>query len=279
MSCHLALVKMRTRRLLVAAIGLAVADAAAPPGYGHGHGNTGVSNAQTSLTLLYQNNLNGSDDKNHISAILLDATPSFKASAACGAVNEQLLSREAINAHYYDFYDQFSYLAYSGRARRGQRFVVQNGVVTLNHRQKCLDFGPRAYGNPSLPVLCTQSANASTPQTANATAQNEIVVPAGGNTYRGYRNLKSFRFSGIRYADPPKRWQYSTLYSGKGQNLDATQFGSKCAQVGGGSEDCLFMNIQTPYIPKAGSKKGLKPVYFWIHGTHDRGLSAAPSQY
>lgn len=225
-----------------------------------------VSNADSSLTLLYQNNLNGSDDANHVSAILLDETPLLKAASACGVVNEQLLSRATIDSHYNDFYNQLSYLAYSGRARPDQQYIINNGVVSLNKRQSCLDFKPKAYGNPRLPVLCTQSANASQPQSSNATSQNEITVPAGGNTYRGYRNLKSWRFSGIRYADPPKRWQYSTLYSGKGQALDATQFGSECAQVGGGSEDCLFVNIQTPYIPKAGSKKGLKPVYFWIHG-------------
>jgi carboxylesterase type B len=26
------------------------------------------------------------------------------------------------------------------------------------------------------------------------------------------------------------------------------------------------LNIQTPYIPKAGSNKDLRPVLFWIHG-------------
>lgn len=233
---------------------------------GQGPNATRLSNEGSSLTLLYQNNLNGSDDANHVSAILLDETPLLKAASACSTLNEQLLPRAEIDSHYSDFYNQLSYLAYSGRARTGQQYIISNGVVTLNKRQSCLDFKPRAYGNPRLPVLCTQSANASQPQQSNATAQNEITVPAGGNIYRGYRNLKSWRFSGIRYADPPKRWQYSTLYSGKGQLLDATQFGSRCAQVGGGSEDCLFVNIQTPYIPKAGSKRGLKPVYFWIHG-------------
>jgi len=250
--------------LCLALTGIAVADAAAF--YGHGPSGPALSNAASSLTLLYQNNLNGSDDANHISAILLDDTSLFKAASACGVVNEKLLSRSAINSHYDDFYNQLAYLTYSGRARPNQQYIIQNGVVAFNQRQSCLDFKPRAYGNPTLPVLCTQSANASQPQTADATAQNDVVVPAGGNTYRGYRNLKSFRFSGMRYADPPKRWQYSTVYSGRGQALDATQFGSQCAQVGGGSEDCLFVNVQTPYIPKAGSKKGLKPVYFWIHG-------------
>jgi hypothetical protein len=215
------------------------------------------SNGATSLTILYQNNLNASDDVNHISAILLDKASYSKATAACKVVNEKLLSRSAIEAHYDDFYNQLSYLAYSGRSIQNQAYIIQNGLLTFNERRKCLDFSPKPYHNPSLPVLCTQSSNASQPTSATATAQNEITVPAGTNTYTGYRNLKSWRFSGIPYADQPKRWQYSTVYSGAHQSLQATQFGSQCPQVGGGSENCLFLNIQTPYIPKAGSKKYL----------------------
>lgn len=99
-----------------------------------------------------------------------------------------------------------------------------------------------------------------------ATPSNEIVVASGGNEYVGFRNKKSFRFLGIPYADPPKRFEYTNLYSPKSQTIKATAYGSQCAQVGGGSEDCLFLNIQTPYIPTAGSTKDLRPVLFWIHG-------------
>jgi len=224
------------------------------------------SNTDTSLTILYQNNLNGTDDVNHISAILLDAVPAAQAAAACGALNECLLAREAIESHYSDFFYQLNYLAYDGRVSTDQEFLIENGVVALNQRQSCLDFKPLPYGGPRLPVLCTQSANASQPTTAVATTQNEITVPAGGNTFVGYRNLKSWRFSGIPYADEPQRWHYSSVYSGRGQTINATTFGSECPQNHAGNEDCLFLNIQTPYIPKAGSIKKLKPVYFWIHG-------------
>lgn len=114
-------------------------------------------------------------------------------------------------------------------------------------------------------MLCTQSSNENTPG-ATATPSNQIVVASGGNQYVGFRNQKSFRFLGIPYADPPKRFEYTTLYSPKSQTINATAYGSECAQVGGGSEDCLVLNIQTPYIPKAGSTKDLRPVLFWIHG-------------
>ncbi|KAK5690139.1 hypothetical protein LTR17_026038 [Elasticomyces elasticus] len=225
-----------------------------------------LANTDGSLTILYQNNLNGTDDVNHIAAILLDASPASQAAKACGTLNERLISRAAIEAHYDDFYHQLSYLVYSGRANPNQDFIISNGLVSFNQRRACLDFKPTPYGNRRSPVLCTQSANASQPTIALATSQNEITIPAGGNKYVGYRNLKSWRFSGIPYADQPQRWRHSSVYSGAGQTLNATAFGSQCPQNGAGSEDCLFLNIQTPYIPKAGSKTKLKAVYFWIHG-------------
>lgn len=87
-----------------------------------------------------------------------------------------------------------------------------------------------------------------------------------GNSYIGFRDEKSFRFLGIPYADVPQRFAYSTPYSPKSKTIRATKYGPNCVQPRGGSEDCLFLNIQTPYIPKKGSKEGLKPVLFWIHG-------------
>ena len=226
-----------------------------------------LSNSQSSLTLLYHNNLNASDDVNHIAAILLDATSSSQASAACSKLSERLLTRSAIQAHYDDFYYELSYLAYKGVSSPSQRYIIDGGVVAYNKRQSWLDFSPLPHGRNVLPVLCTQSANASQPNSAVAAPANEVTIAAAGDQYLGYRNLKSWRFNGVKYADQPQRWQYSTLRPGTGQLVNATSYGSQCPQVGAGVEDCLFLNIQTPYIPKAGSKaKKLRPVMFFIHG-------------
>nr|OQO29848.1 hypothetical protein B0A51_02006 [Rachicladosporium sp. CCFEE 5018] len=230
-------------------------------------GGTSLSNKDSSLTILYQNNLNGSDDANHISAILLDATSPRQAAAACASLGETLLSRAAIQAHSDDFYNQLSYLVYNRRANRRQQYQISDGLVSFDSRKGRLDFQGAPRGYASFPVLCTQSTSSSQPTNSSATAANEITIAAAGNTYLGYRNKKSWRFSGLRYANIPARWQYSSVYSGVGQSLNATAFGSQCVQVSGqGSEDCLFLNVQTPYIPKPGSKKNLKPVLFWIHG-------------
>jgi carboxylesterase type B len=79
----------------------------------------------------------------------------------------------------------------------------------------------------------------------------------------------SFRFLGIRYAHQPERFTYSTAYTGSGNSQSATSYGSECLQSGDvGSEDCLFLNIWTPYLPAQGGAptQDLKPVMFWIHG-------------
>jgi len=222
----------------------------------------GVSNAKSSLTLIYQNNLNASDDKNHIGAIILDPVPQSNAAAACASVNEKLISKATLQKYQADFNDALSYQDYAKYTDAEQGYYIDNGVVSVSNR---VSYSSSSNSKKQLPVLCTQSANNGL-SSAGPVNGTTISVASGGNTFIGYRNQKSFRFSGIRYADPPKRFEYSSLYSKKGQTIQATAYGSTCLQGGGGSEDCLFLNIQTPYIPKSGSKKQLRPVLFWIHG-------------
>ena len=52
-----------------------------------------VSNADTSLTLLFQNNLNLTDDHNHVGTIVLDEMAPAAAAAACEALGEKLLAQ------------------------------------------------------------------------------------------------------------------------------------------------------------------------------------------
>jgi hypothetical protein len=234
-----------------------------------------ASNLQTSLTLYYQNNLNATDDVNHVGFLLLDEFDQKDASVACEAFNETLLSSSTIKAHYSDFLQSLSYNAYAGRAAPFQLYYISNGVVAVAEGAGELSFQSFPFGDLKLPVLCTQSSNEDQPGNAVATPGNEISIPAGGNTYIGFRNQKSFRFLGIPYANPPQRFVYSTPYSPTEQTISATAYGSECAQGGAGSENCLFLNIQTPYIPKKASTQNLRPVMFWIHGGGFTGGSGA----
>jgi carboxylesterase type B len=96
-----------------------------------------------------------------------------------------------------------------------------------------------------------------------------------------FRDRASFRFLGIRYAEQPKRFSYSQrLLDTSSQS--ALVAGSKCLQNGQGSEDCFFLNIFTPYLPKPGDiyvKTQLKPVMFYIHGGGFIGGSGSQSEY
>ncbi|KAH8636429.1 hypothetical protein IG631_08264 [Alternaria alternata] len=230
-----------------------------------------VSNAKSSLTLIYQNNLNGSDDKNHIGAIILDPVAQANAAAACATLNEKLISKATLQKYQADFNDALSYQDYAKYTDAEQGYYIDSGVVLVGNR---VSYSSSSASHKQLPVLCTQSANNGSSSAVPVTGST-VSVASGGNTFVGYRNQKSFRFLGIPYADTPTRFQYSSLYSEKGQTIQATKYGSQCAQGGGGSEDCLFLNIQTPYIPKAGSKKQLRPVLFWIHGGGFTGGSGA----
>jgi hypothetical protein len=224
-----------------------------------------VSNHGTSLTLIYQNNLNTTDDANHIGAIVLDPMSPGAGAQECAAIGESLLTQASIESHSNDFLHSLSYLSFAGYQGHGQQYQIDGGAVTAGESARRLNF---AQVKQKLPVLCTQSSSANTATTSNATASNQLTVSSGGNRYVGFRNQKSFRFNGIPYANPPARFEYSTLYSGAGETIQATEYGSDCVQIyrTTGGEQCLFLNIQTPYLPKAGSKKNLRPVLFSIHG-------------
>lgn len=78
-------------------------------------------------------------------------------------------------------------------------------------------------------------------------------------------------FLGVRYGQPPVgdlRWRPPQPVPAGNQQIDASQFGSNCAQgttpwgTPSTSEDCLFLNV---YVPEAALSSKL-PVMVWIHG-------------
>ncbi len=238
-----------------------------------------TSNAGTSLTFIYQNNLNASDDVNHRGAILLDPMTESEGAAACAALSETLLPQSTITAHESDFVHALAYLEYAGLESQGQQFYIEGGVVRVTESPEKLKISRKNPGTGDLPVLCSQSSNQNGPDNAVATSSNEITIKSTGNTYVGFRNQKSFRFEGIPYANPVGRFEYSSVYDNTGQVITATSYGADCAQEydSGSAENCLFMNIQTPYIPKAGSKKNLRPVLMSIYGGGFTGGNSGPN--
>ena len=116
---------------------------------------------------------------------------------------------------------------------------------------------------------------------------------------KGGKVRNVFQFLGIPFATPPigglrfKKPEPVQKWAPK--ELMADKFGASCLQAqfaginedvaklfsvqGDFSEDCLFLNIWTPTLPKEGSNENLKSVYVWIHGGGFMGGSASGPMY
>lgn len=238
------------------------------------------TNAASSLRILYQNNLNMTDDVNHMSAILLDPMTQPAATAACQALGENLLSKQVLMQYKADFLPQLSYIEYAGYtpSSASQVFwLADNVVVQATQGGSSFTFPsaqPYIQNSDALPVLCTNlqgqavGGNTFGYGTNPPSGTNVTVQAASSNQYTGFRNQKAFRFNGIRYAENPGRFNYSSVTTAKNQAFTAFEFGPQCMQLysSSGSEDCFFLNIQTPVLPAKGSKTNLRPVEFWIYG-------------
>ncbi|KAI1175534.1 carboxylesterase family protein [Nemania sp. FL0916] len=227
---------------------------------------TSLTNSHTSLTLLYQNNLNFTDDVNHNGAILLDPMTYDEAGKACELLNEKLLPLHLSAQDANDLSLQLRYQTYSGYSRSSS-FWGDRGILIASPTGQISSIpNSRTISNVKLPVLCTQTQPGNDVGGFAAPPPSALVSVESGNIYHGFRNKKGFWFAGIRYAEFPGRFKHSSLYTGNGSVVPAQLAGSECLQYGSGSEDCFFLNIETPYIPKAGAKENLRPVVFWIHG-------------
>ncbi|KAH9829479.1 Alpha/Beta hydrolase protein [Rhodofomes roseus] len=132
-----------------------------------------------------------------------------------------------------------------------------------------------------LPVLCTNSAPLTRSNvTADTSRQIELSTPAAG-TLIGYRDKFSFRFLGIKYAEPPTgeaRFQPPTPVAASPYTVrSALEYGPACAQPPDAdnghdwydAEDCLQVNVFSPVVNSATNSVQTAPklpVMFFIHG-------------
>lgn len=199
-------------------------------------------------------------------AILLGAKKNQSdALAACQSIGEQLWSPQLNTTNIKRLLD---HLVYQKRVDLTTQLWISpatggNTTRTIDGSGKVTE----VENSKLLGVLCTQTAPYSSEKVTDTGERWRVGVQTGGLSLTGYRDRLSFRFLGIRYAPQPKRFAYSTLFKGSGE-ADALSFGPQCAQgsVGSGSEDCLFLNVWTPYLPGSSygsEKKKLKPVGVW----------------
>ncbi|KAL2122949.1 hypothetical protein VTJ04DRAFT_3404 [Mycothermus thermophilus] len=232
----------------------------------------------TSLTILTNNDLQGPSSPDSTSVILTDARPYKHVSQnVCAKLGESLwkppvrpggrFKRGGASSSSLPFGD---YLKYTGTASASSRFWVSSdsGSNVVNTSGK-LSKVPTT-SNERLPGFCTNSAPFSNTSFQDTSSKWHIDVEVNNQILTGFRDRLSFRFLGIRYAPQPPRFEYPTLWRGKGERASALEYGSQCVQgADAGSEDCLFLNVWTPYLPNPNAppnKKALRPVAFWIHG-------------
>ncbi|EIN11150.1 alpha/beta-hydrolase [Punctularia strigosozonata HHB-11173 SS5] len=231
-------------------------------------GAASPASLSSSLTFLYQNDLDWPTAPDHSGAILLEPRNNRAAVSSCEALGETLL---VPNGTFFksDVNSLLSYLNFEGLFPTSQEFWIatKSGGGSCQTISKGADIRDTSCERV-LPALCSQSAPFRPSGDQDKDPRFELTISAQDLTVTGYRDHLSFRFLGLPYGNPPERFTYSTLFSGAQKVFNATNFGSQCVQTGGGgSEDCLFLNIFTPFVPGPGTpKSALKPVMFHIHG-------------
>ncbi|KAJ6003517.1 hypothetical protein N7451_006064 [Penicillium sp. IBT 35674x] len=220
--------------------------------------------------VLFQNNGNWTEHAAMPSALIFyDAVPFAQAQSTCASENETLLAASDLSG----FSQSLLYQLYLANISPDQTYWVAE------------DAGDRQL-HEHRPFLCTNSAPLVDQVDPGYYRFPTLDVESTGITYTGVRDHMAFRFLGIPYAMPPVGDRRFVLpepwHSNETRHINATIYGPTCPGTPnsvfyndedglnpwGDSEDCLFLNIYTPYIPgeENAASETLKPVMFWLHG-------------
>jgi hypothetical protein len=215
------------------------------------------------------------NDESTAAILISQPSPYYAAETACKLLGETLWNPDTQNFHA-GLNASLSYQIFQGFATAEQFYWITKSNKDDN---VCAGINPQGETRDldctsELPTLCTQSAPVSNSSYANNSMAWHVDHLVDNVQLTGYRDYHTFKFRGIRYAETPERFAYSKLklYNESAQ-VSAITAGADCVQpigevTSGSSEDCLFMNIWTPYLsPMAGEKKGhLKPVMVYLYG-------------
>ncbi|KAL5872388.1 hypothetical protein ACKVWC_008021 [Pyricularia oryzae] len=241
------------------------------------------------LTLLTYNDLSN-DPKNGSAAVLVHAPAGFpSAEESCRKLGETLWSPDT--ASFTDgLNSSLSYQIWQESFPKSQLFWVSKASSgdcrAINYRGELKEVDCAGPGSSKLPALCTQSAPVLTTATNNVRTDFIVNQRAGDLVYQGFRDFFVWKFRGIRFAAKPERFEYARPYEPTPEERSApipALFAlPECLQVpgevpDGSNEDCLGINIWTPYLPPTGPSsckrpssalvpKRLKPVMFYIYG-------------
>lgn len=118
------------------------------------------------------------------------------------------------------------------------------------------------------PVLLLLAICAVSRASSSFNVKSNTVTLPDGTQLRGKREGDVVAFRGVRYAEPPigsLRWAPPQPWKNPdiSQVYEAAHWGSKCMQKqGGGSEDCLFLNI----FVNVKDLEENAPVGIFVHG-------------
>ncbi|OHW93544.1 carboxylesterase from carbohydrate esterase family gh10 [Colletotrichum incanum] len=218
---------------------------------------------RTDITIIRDNDLldSKSPAANTSALFLRSRVPFSEAKAACNKLGEELWAPESNGTQ-----RVLSILDYQEPDIDLSAIWVApkdgDSPVTVNLRSEVSS----ADASATNPVLCMHTAPFSNGVSQDSTERWQVVVHSNREDVLGFRDRNSFRFQGMRFATKTERFAYPRMYQGSGGNATALEFGSPCYQ-GFGSEDCHYLNVYTPYLPRNRRiDDGLRPVMFWIHG-------------
>lgn len=209
------------------------------------------------LTIITQNDLYGDDTTRTATAIALSSASTHSdAASRCAALGTSLWSPNTANQDL----GFLQYLDHSNTSYGSAAFWVGGdasscSAITANGKLKSYPC------TEQLPALCSNTARA---------GGRQVLVTTGNATITGIHTTQAFRFLGLKYATIPARFAQS-IYHPPGPNTTALEYGLKCIQArcksSECSEDCLYLNVWTPYLPngKVVSNRK-KAVMVWIHG-------------
>ncbi|KAJ7253556.1 cholinesterase [Mycena rebaudengoi] len=236
------------------------------------------------LRLLFQNDLDWHTTAAHPSFLLVSARSHADALSSCAKLSESLA---ATNGTFFrsDIEKILAYIALDSGRSRTQKYWIggspsQHGQCTAISISGLIT----APCTEKLPAICANSAPHRISGQTDLSSAWQIRVASQKLSFTGTRDHLSFRFLGIPYANNPQRFTYSSAYTGP-SDISALNFGSACAQGNSasnhGSEDCLFLNVFTPFLPAPSKRSSTKllPVMAWIHGGGFTGGEASDAVY
>ncbi|KAJ5457488.1 hypothetical protein N7475_008876 [Penicillium sp. IBT 31633x] len=246
------------------------------------------------LRVLHYNNLG--PQNNGTSALLAHDRLSYSAAAVkCAALGEKLhtwsTNQSSIQR---ELQYELDYLVFAEELRGDEHLWVSRGP---KNNQDCYSFSIshkkviKESCEEKLPILCTSTPPATTDLDRAVRNTTKLTLKSQDYTLTGYRDARSFRFLGVPFANPPimhLRFSPPQAYTGP-KRIDASRMADSCIQsfsnfstpdVGEISEDCLYLNVYTPFLPsKVTNNTALRPVAVYLYGGAFTKGSAAMIDY